>query len=155
MDHHAILVLHRGNVAAAAERAAGRNRREVAVYVLWRLKPLDASGRRVVGDADAGDRHAADLERIALALEDEGAIAPSRQPRTKPRSCGIQPAHESLFNRRLRILSPAVRTSQLTPSAPADTDNRVRTLESEHERAGLKKGLEGALWETLIRRGRP
>ena len=62
----------------------------------------------------------------------------SRQPRTKPRSCGIQPAHESLFNRRLRILSPAVRTSQLTPSAPADTDNRVRTLESEHESRVLK-----------------
>src|SRR6516165_4483657 len=77
MDHHSILVLHRGNVAAAAERAAGRNRREVAVYVLWRLKPFDASGRRVVGDADAGDRHAADLERIALALEDEGAVAPT------------------------------------------------------------------------------
>jgi hypothetical protein len=27
MDHHAILVLYRVNVAAAAERAAGRNRR--------------------------------------------------------------------------------------------------------------------------------
>ena len=61
-----------------------------------------------------------------------------RQPQTKPRSCGIQPAHESLFNRRLRILSPAVRTPQLTPSARADTNNRARTLESEHESRLLK-----------------
>ena len=32
-------------------------------------------------------------------------------PETEPRSCGTQPAHESLFNRRLRVLSPAVRTN--------------------------------------------
>jgi hypothetical protein len=35
----------------------------------------------------------------------------ARQPQTEPRSCGTQPAHESLFNRRLRVLSPAVRTT--------------------------------------------
>src|SRR5262249_29455378 len=34
-------------------------------------------------------------------------------PKTEPRSCGTQPAHESLFNRRLRVLSPAVRTNNL------------------------------------------
>jgi len=38
-----------------------------------------------------------------------------------------------LFNRRLQILSPAVRTLQLTPTALADTDSRARNLESEHE----------------------
>ena len=32
-------------------------------------------------------------------------------PETEPRSCGTQSAHESLFNRRLRVLSPAVRTN--------------------------------------------
>jgi hypothetical protein len=41
-------------------------------------------------------------------------------PETKPRSCGNQPAHESLFNRRLRVLSPAVRTSKPTSSATAE-----------------------------------
>ena len=30
------------------------------------------------------------------------------------------------------LLSPALRTPQLTPSTAADTDNRARTLESEH-----------------------
>jgi hypothetical protein len=73
----------------------------------------------------------------------------SRQPRTEPRSCGTQPAHESLFNRRLQILSPAVRTLQLTPTALADTDSRARNLESEHESRLLKKsasaGLEGGI----------
>ena len=54
-------------------------------------------------------------------------------PETKPRSCGNQSAHESLFNRRLRVLSPAVRTSKPTSSAAAETNNCVRTLESEHE----------------------
>src|SRR6516225_2438880 len=37
-------------------------------------------------------------------------------PETKPRSCGNQPAHESLLNRRLRVLSPAVRTYEPIPS---------------------------------------
>src|SRR6516165_12187032 len=41
-------------------------------------------------------------------------------PETKPRSCGSQPAHESLLNRRLRVLSPAVRTSESTSSATAE-----------------------------------
>ena len=55
-------------------------------------------------------------------------------PETKPRSCGSQSAHESLFNRRLRVLSPAVRTSKPTSSAAPETNNCARTLESEHER---------------------
>jgi hypothetical protein len=48
-----------------------------------------------------------------------------------------------LFNR--RILSPAVLTPQLTPTAPADTDNRARTLESEHESRLLKLSLQARL----------
>jgi hypothetical protein len=40
---------------------------------------------------------------------------------------------ESSFNGRLRVLCPAVRTSEPTPSAAAETKNFVRTLESEHE----------------------
>ena len=54
--------------------------------------------------------------------------------KTKPRSCGNQSADESLLNGRLRVLSPAVRTSEPTSSAAAETNNCVRTLESEHER---------------------
>src|SRR5215831_12813206 len=60
-------------------------------------------------------------------------------PETEPRSCGSQSAHESLFNRRLRVLSPAVRTYQPTPSAAAETKNCVRTLESEHESRALSR----------------
>ena len=73
-----------------------------------------------------------------------------RQPQTKPRSCGIQPAHESLFNRRLRILSPAVRTPELTPSARADTNNRARTLESEHESRLLKNPWRRGVWNDSL-----
>ena len=62
-------------------------------------------------------------------------------PETKPRSCGNQPAHESLFNRRLRVLSPAVRTSEPVHSVAAVTKNCVRTLESEHESRLLKKSV--------------
>src|SRR6201987_464936 len=62
-------------------------------------------------------------------------------PETKPRSCGNQPAHESLFNRRLRVLSPAVRTYEPTPSAAAEPNNCVRTLEGEHESRMRKKSV--------------
>ena len=74
----------------------------------------------------------------------------SRQPRTEPRSCGTQPAHESLFNRRLQILSPAVRTLQLTPTALADTDSRARNLESEHESRLLKLSLPARLEDGVV-----
>src|SRR6516164_6959969 len=57
----------------------------------------------------------------------------ARQPETKPRSCGNQSAHESMFNRRLRVLSPAVRSSEPALPATAETNNCVRTLEREHE----------------------
>src|SRR5207237_9567689 len=46
-------------------------------------------------------------------------------PETKPRSCGNQSAHERFFNRRLRVLSPAVRSSEPAPSAAAETNNCV------------------------------
>jgi len=73
------------------------------------------------------------VPRPTLVLRERGS------PETKPRSCGSQSAHESLFNRRLRVLSPAVRTSKPTSSAAAETNNCVRTLESEHESRLRKK----------------
>src|SRR5512133_264665 len=51
-------------------------------------------------------------------------------PETKPRSCGSQPAHESLFNRRLRVLSPAVRTHVLHSSATAEQINLPEALKA-------------------------
>jgi hypothetical protein len=54
-------------------------------------------------------------------------------PKTEPRSCGIQPAHESLLNRRLRVLSPAVRTFEPTSSAITEQIIAPKSLESEHE----------------------
>jgi hypothetical protein len=53
-------------------------------------------------------------------------------PETKPRSCGTQPAHESLFNRRLRVLSPAVRTT-IGAVRSGGVKNCALLLESEHE----------------------
>ena len=56
-------------------------------------------------------------------------------PETKPRSCGNQPAHESLFNRRLRVLSPAVRISDPTSSATAE-----QIVASEPLKANMRAG---------------
>src|SRR6516162_3084451 len=74
----------------------------------------------------------------------------ARQPETKPRSCGNQSAHESMFNRRLRVLSPAVRSSEPALPATAETNNCVRTLEREHESRMRKKAENVArYWGTL------
>src|SRR6516162_6365642 len=56
-------------------------------------------------------------------------------PETKPRSCGNQPAHESLFNRRLRVLYPAVRISDPTSSATAE-----QIVASEPLKANMRAG---------------
>ena len=58
-------------------------------------------------------------------------------PETEPRSCGTQPAHESLFNRRLRVLSPAVRTT-IGAVRSGGVKNCALPLESEHESRLLK-----------------
>jgi hypothetical protein len=60
--------------------------------------------------------------------------------KTKPRSCGNQPAHESLLNRRLSVLSPAVDVVQ-KHSAWAEPGRRrsIKTLDGEHESWLLKK----------------
>ena len=62
--------------------------------------------------------------------------------KTKPRSCGSQPAHESLLNRRLSVLSPAVDVVQ-KPSAWAEPECRclLKPLDGEHESRLLKKSL--------------
>ena len=64
-------------------------------------------------------------------------------PETEPRSCGTQPAHESLFNRRLRVLSPAVRTT-IGAVRSGGVKNCAPPLESEHESRLLKFGIVDA-----------
>ena len=66
--------------------------------------------------------------------------------KTKPRSCGNQPAHESLLNRRLSALSPAVDVVQ-KHSAWAEPECRclLKPLDGEHESRLLKKSPEEAL----------
>jgi hypothetical protein len=61
---------------------------------------------------------------------------------TKPRSCGNQPAHESLLNRRLSVLSPAVDAVQ-NHSAWAEPERRrlLKALDGEHESRLLKKSV--------------
>jgi hypothetical protein len=72
-------------------------------------------------------------------------------PETKPRSCGNQSAHESLFNRRLRVLSPAVRTSEPTSSAAAETNIASEPL-SEPLKANMSGPTEEARnWACLLR----
>jgi hypothetical protein len=66
------------------------------------------------------------------------------QPRAEPRSCGTQPAHESLFNRRLRVLSPAVRTT-IGAVRSGGAKNCALPLESEHESRLLKKAPDKPL----------
>ena len=62
--------------------------------------------------------------------------------KTKPRSCGNQPAHESLLNRRLSALPPAVDVVQ-KHSAWAEPECRrlLKALDGEHESRLLKKSL--------------
>ena len=62
--------------------------------------------------------------------------------KTKPRSCGNQPAHESLLNRRLSVLSPAVDAVQ-NHSVWAQPERRrlLKALDGEHESRLLKKPL--------------
>jgi hypothetical protein len=58
-------------------------------------------------------------------------------PETEPWSCGTQSAHENLFNRRLRVLSPAVRTNDR--HSPRRRSKKLRAApESEHESRLLK-----------------
>jgi hypothetical protein len=63
----------------------------------------------------------------------------TRQPETKPRSCGRQSAYESLFNRRLQLLPPTVGASLLIqhPAAPVRL-TLASGLDSEHESRLLK-----------------
>ena len=72
--------------------------------------------------------------------------------KTKPRSCGNQPAHESLLNRRLSALSPAVDAVQ-KHSAWAEPECRclLKPLDGEHESRLLKKSLR--VRKTVGRRG--
>ena len=70
----------------------------------------------------------------------EPMLAPrTRQPETKPRSCGHQSAYESLFNRRLQLLPPTVGVSLLIqhPAAPVRL-TLASGLDSEHESRLLK-----------------
>jgi hypothetical protein len=53
MDHHTVLVPHRGDTAAPAQRGAGRNGGKDTINVLWGLESLHAPRGGVVGDADA------------------------------------------------------------------------------------------------------
>jgi hypothetical protein len=66
--------------------------------------------------------------------------------KTKPRSCGNQPAHESLLNRRLSALPPAVDVVQ-QHSAWAEPECRrlLKALDGEHESRLLKKSTEKSL----------
>ena len=62
--------------------------------------------------------------------------------KTKPRSCGNQPAHESLLNRRLKPCQHGRRPKQ---SAWAEPECRrlIKTLDGEHESRLLKKSTRG------------
>ncbi len=77
MDHHAVLVPHRGYAGAAAERYAGVHCAVGAINVTSPPEPLNGPARGVFVDADAGDREAVNIEGIAPASEDQGAVAPS------------------------------------------------------------------------------
>jgi hypothetical protein len=53
----------------------------------------------------------------------------SRQPRTNKRKCGNQPAHQSLLNRRLKVLSPAPRNGfVLTVHPSCGREERLRPM---------------------------
>src|SRR5690349_23841249 len=62
-----------------------------------------------------------------------------RQPRDEPRSCGSQPAHQSVIDRRLQLPPPAMRdlwTDFLLPTG-SETNAHVSPLEKGHESGSL------------------
>ena len=62
--------------------------------------------------------------------------------KTKPRSCGNQPAHESLLNRRLSALPPPVDLVQKHSAwAEPECQCLLKALDGEHESRVLKKSL--------------
>ena len=72
-------------------------------------------------------------------------------PKTKPRSCGSQPAHESLLNRRLHALSSARRIAIIIQlQCKLETRCPAKVLDREHERgrhtwlSSLRELLEGS-----------
>src|SRR6185437_12166364 len=82
---------------------------------------------------------------------DRRSILERGSPETEPRSCGTQPAHESLFNRRLRVLSPAVRTT-IGAVSSGGVKNCALPLESEHERQAVEVGISVDLYSLWARR---
>ena len=63
-----------------------------------------------------------------------------RQSKTKPRSCGNQPAHESLLNRRLQPCPlPWTSSSSTAPGLNQNADALLKALDGEHESRLLKK----------------
>lgn len=64
-------------------------------------------------------------------------------PKTKPRSCGSQPAHESLLNRRLSSVSYLAHLHDVAPGIAGllameqwvDSDHENRLLKKDHKHA--------------------
>jgi hypothetical protein len=85
----------------------------------------------------AGDRISVGNPRMNCVAGDFSPtpVGRSRQPRTNQRKCGNQPAHQSLLNRRLKVLSPALRNCfiLLHPGSPQGRKNRVELIDNEHQ----------------------
>src|SRR5262245_59540821 len=77
IDGDTILVFHRRDAAATADRRTGAGRRVVAVEIAEVLEVVDLPGCRRLGDADGADREPIHLYRIALPLVGQRAASPA------------------------------------------------------------------------------
>jgi hypothetical protein len=73
------------------------------------------------------------MDQVERALREEQA----RRPKTKPRSCGSQPAHESLLNRRLCSISYPAHPQNAAPGFVGGSVYE-QGVDSDHETRVLK-----------------
>jgi hypothetical protein len=77
LDRHAVIVSHPRDTGAAAKGEASPYSGEDAVNVLWSLQTSYSPSRVVIVYADTPQADAANGERIAFPLENQGSPAPA------------------------------------------------------------------------------
>jgi len=77
LNRDAVLIFHFGDTSAAAEREACPYRGKDTVNVVCTLETGYMSGRSVFVDAHTAQSDPADVERVALALKNEGSATPA------------------------------------------------------------------------------
>jgi SAM-dependent methyltransferase len=118
LDDHAILVLHRGDTAAAADRRSGTHGGVSSVEVLEPLQMVDGARRAGAADADGAHGQTVHLDRIRLSPIPESSAAPAEA--------------DSRSHGSARELYRGVRTSTARPRVRSVRAQRARCHDEQH-----------------------